>query len=272
MNTVSCMTANFVAREVGYQMTGGWSQGDRATNAFFQPLASFRPRFDELLGSIREMGFDAVDLWTAHLNPQWATEDHVQAARDSLRQHGLRVVSLAGAFGRSIAEFESACRLAVALDAVLLGGVARLIDDDRPAAVALLKTYGLRLGLENHSQPTAEALLARMGPDSDSVVGAVVDTGSFASHGYDPLRAVAVLGRRIVHVHLRDVPAPGVDESCRFGLGCVPLEAFVSKLLGSGYAGPLSIEHNPADREPTEDCQASFELLRNWMKPPIPSG
>ena len=68
MITISFMSANFLAREAGYHLTGGWMAGDRATNAHFAPLESFATRFGELLRSVRAMGFQALDLWTAHLN------------------------------------------------------------------------------------------------------------------------------------------------------------------------------------------------------------
>ena len=41
MNTISFMTANYVAREIGYNMTKGWMEGDDATNAFFAPIDTY---------------------------------------------------------------------------------------------------------------------------------------------------------------------------------------------------------------------------------------
>ena len=41
MNTISFMSANYVARQVNYQMTEGWMQGDAAPNAYFRPLDTF---------------------------------------------------------------------------------------------------------------------------------------------------------------------------------------------------------------------------------------
>ena len=34
MNMISFMTANYVARQIGYNMTEGWMQGDNATVFF----------------------------------------------------------------------------------------------------------------------------------------------------------------------------------------------------------------------------------------------
>ncbi len=265
MNPISFMTANFVAREVGYSMTEGWRQGDNASNAYFQPIATFPQRFEELLLAVGAMGFDALDLWTAHLNPEWATSDHIGVARDLLRQHGLKVVSLAGAFGHTVGEFEAACGLAAALDVSLLAGVAPLLDHDRQAAVAILQAHGIRLGLENHPEKTPEDMLARIGDGAEGVIGTALDTGSYATHSYDAVTAIEKLAGHLVHIHLRDVLAPGEEESCRLGAGCVPLAACVATLQRLAYAGPICIEHNPAYYDPTEDCRASLAMLRGWL-------
>ena len=150
------MTANFVARQLGYEMTKGWSEGDSATNAYFKPLATFRERFDALLAEVRAMEFEAIDLWTAHLNPTWATPEHIAIAVDLLRKHQLRVVSLAGGFGNTPAELETTCKLAVALGAKILGGGTALLATDRSTTVALLKKYQLKLAIENHPEKTPE--------------------------------------------------------------------------------------------------------------------
>jgi len=106
MNPISFMSANYVARCVGYNMTGGWGQGDKATNEYFQPLETFGQRFEEILTDIRTLGFEAIDLWLAHLNPAWATPDHVATAKLLLSKHNLKVVRFAGWFGSTPAEFE----------------------------------------------------------------------------------------------------------------------------------------------------------------------
>ncbi|NJK46029.1 MAG: sugar phosphate isomerase/epimerase, partial [Pleurocapsa sp. SU_196_0] len=95
MNTISFITANFVAREIGYNMTDGWMQGDTATQQHYQSLETFPARFDGMLREIRALGFNAIDLWAAHLHPAWATPAHIAAARDALQANGLRVTSLA---------------------------------------------------------------------------------------------------------------------------------------------------------------------------------
>jgi len=43
VTTISFMSANYVAREVGYAMHG-WGHGDRATNDAFRPLETYEGR------------------------------------------------------------------------------------------------------------------------------------------------------------------------------------------------------------------------------------
>src|SRR5512138_670387 len=130
MNQISCMSANYVARQVNYQMTGGWGQGDAAANQYFKPVKTFPQRFEALLQEIQGLGFAAMDLWLAHLTPSWATPGHIAAARELLDAYGLSVVSLAGSFGRTPEEFEAACELASAMGTTVLGGGTPLLDSD----------------------------------------------------------------------------------------------------------------------------------------------
>ncbi|NEQ20997.1 MAG: sugar phosphate isomerase/epimerase, partial [Microcoleus sp. SIO2G3] len=109
------MTANYVARQLGYQMTEGWGQGDKRTQAYFKPLKTFATRFEEYLRDIKALGFDALDLWTAILHPDWATEDHIEAAVDALKAQDLTLTSYAGGFGSTDEEFEQVCELAADL-------------------------------------------------------------------------------------------------------------------------------------------------------------
>src|SRR3954469_2350037 len=152
---VSCMGANFVARETGYSlsgdwMSGDWGKGDRATNDYFRPLDTYDVRLSALFQEVARMGFDAIDLWTAHLNPQWATPEHSAIAQDLLRQYQLTPVSYAGGFGATVEEFTNTCRLASTLGIPVLGGSAPLLRHDRAALVSLLRQYGLKFGFENH--------------------------------------------------------------------------------------------------------------------------
>ena len=147
---ISFISANFVARQLGYHMTEGWMQGDNAANDYFRPLETFADRFDAMLGEVAAMGYTAIDIWLAHLHWRWASPEHIAIARDLLARRKLTVVSLAGGFGATQDEFEAACQLAAALDTTILGGSSPFLFVDRASALDILKTHGVKLALENH--------------------------------------------------------------------------------------------------------------------------
>jgi sugar phosphate isomerase/epimerase len=249
---LSFMSANYVADELGYGAADEWGVFDAATNAAFEPLGTFPARFDALLARIRWIGFDAIDLWFSHLNWRWATAEHVAVARETLARHGVRVVSFAGGIGDTVADVEAACRLANALDVDLVAGLAGVVHTDREGAAAVLDAHGVRFALENHPERTPAEVLAVIG-DAPSL-GAAVDTGWWATQGYDPVDAIHELADRLFHVHLKDVEEPGTHVPCMHGDGCARISDCVDALLGIGWSGPVSIEHHTFDRDPTEEC------------------
>lgn len=262
---ISFMGANYVARFVNYHMTAGWSEGNDATEAYYRPLETFGARFAELLQGIRALGFTTLDVWTAQLNWAWASEEHLRLARQLLEQQGMQVASLAGSFGSTRAEFASACRVAVALGTRVLGGSTSLVTSDRASTIAILKEHDLRLGLENHPEKSAAEMLEKLGDDGAGTLGTAIDTGWYATHGYDAVRAVRELAPHVMHIHLKDILAPGAHETCRYGQGCVDIPGCVAALKASGYTGYYSIEHEPELFDPSADCQAMLPMLRAWL-------
>ena len=260
---ISFMSANYVAAELGYGAADEWGPFDVATNAAFEPLETFPERFDALLASITDIGYDAIDLWFAHLNWRWATPEHVAIAREALTRHGVRVVSFAGGIGSTAADVEAACRLANDLDVDLIAGLGGIVHTDRDRAVEVLDAHGVRFGLENHPERTPAEVLAAIG-DAGSL-GAAVDTGWWATQGYDPVDAIRELSDRLFHVHLKDVEEPGTHISCMHGEGCARIADCVDALLELGYAGAVSIEHEPYDRDPTAECARMLTLIREQL-------
>jgi L-ribulose-5-phosphate 3-epimerase len=256
---IAFMTANYVARETGYAMHG-WGHGDRATNERFRPLETYAERVDELLSGIRSLGFDTIDLWGAHLNPEWATDEHVAIARDALDRHGLRVATYATWVGPS--NVERACELALGVGTSLIGAG---ISGEPEELAAVLGDRGVRIGIENHPEKAPAEVLAKI-ERGDGTLGATVDTGWWGTHGYDAARAIEELGEHVLHVHLKDVRAVGdPHETCRWGDGIVPIEGCVGTLQQLGYSGAITIEHGPEDHDPSAECRAMLAELRGWL-------
>jgi sugar phosphate isomerase/epimerase len=257
---ISFMTANYVAREVGYAMHG-WGHGDRATNEAFAPLETYEAKLDELLGGVAGLGFTAVDVWGAHLGADWATDEHVEIAVDVLHRHGLSVTTYATWVGPS--NIERACELTVALGASIIGAG---FSGEPQALAPVLAKHGVRLAIENHpDEKTPADVLAKIAAGGE-MFGATVDTGWWGTQGYDAPRAIEELGSHVLHVHLKDVLAVGEPhETCRWGEGIVPIEECVRTLLRLGYGGAIAVEHEPETFDPTDDIRAMRTQLEGWL-------
>lgn len=262
---ISFMTANYVARQVNYHMDAGWGQGDKATSDYFKPIKTFGERLEAYLKDIRDMGFEAIDVWTSIINPAWVTDSHLDTAIELLEEYKLPVVSLAGGFGSNADEFEASCNLAAELNTEILGGSTGMLKTDRSLMIGMLQKYGLKIGLENHPEKTPQALLDKIRSGHDGALGACVDTGWFGTHGYDAAKALEELAPHLMHVHLKDVLQVGTHESCRFGEGVVPIRECVDVLKKIGYTGAISVEHEPDFKDPTEDCKADLQMLKAWL-------
>ena len=256
--TVSFMSANFVAREVGWQMHG-WGHGDGATNDAFRPLETYGERLAGLLDDVRSLGFGAIDVWGAHLSPEWAADDHVDAAVTALAARGLRAASYQ--VYAPAKHLERACAIAERLGTRVLSGFVPVEDERLPS---LLERHGLVLALENHPEPTPQVMLDKVAERPR--LGVCVDSGWFGTQGYDAPRAIEELGDRVLHVHLKDVLHEGEPhETCRWGDGIVDVEGCVRALQRIGYAGAISVEHEPETYDPSDDVRAMREQLEEWL-------
>ncbi len=253
------MTANEVARETGWAMHG-WGHGDRATNEAFAPLETYAERFDGLLGRVRALGFEGVDLWGAHLGTEWATDEHEGIAREALARHGLTVATYATWVGPGT--LERACELALAVGTDVIGGG---FSGEATVLAPVLRARGVTLAIENHPERTPAEVLAKV-EAGDGTMAATVDTGWWGTQGYDAAKAIEDLGGHVAHVHLKDVLREGEPhDTCAWGAGIVDVEACVRTLRRLGYSGSYSIEHEPEDHDPSEEIALMRTQLEGWL-------
>jgi len=286
MNTISFMSANFVARELGYRMNCGWAQGDTSVQAFFRPEETFAERFGVMLDEVKALGFAAIDLWSGHLHPDWATDRQIGVAADLLRERSLTVSSLAVYLSGDEAALYRTGEIARAVGTSVLGGGCRpeWLGEKRAALLAFLKERDLRWGFENHPEKSALEVLAKIGDSGEDRIGVAIDTGWFGSQGFPAADAIRTFGNRLVHVHLKDIRPPMTTgderdiregapvtlkeighETCVLGDGCVGIAECVRALKEIGYRGGISIEHEPEDRSPADDVRVSLARLHEWL-------
>jgi sugar phosphate isomerase/epimerase len=122
----------------------------------------------------------------------------------------------------------------------------------------------VRFGLENHPEKTPQEVLDVIGDERD-VLGSGLDTGWWATQGYDPVAAIEELSDRLFHVHLKDVEALGTHVTCLYGEGCARIAECVNALVRVGYSGPVSIEHEPYDRDPTAECARMLAMVHEQL-------
>ncbi len=274
MNPVSYLTANLVARPVGFNMTRGWMQGDHATNDLFRSPEHFADRFDYLIAGIRELGFTTVDLWCAHLHPSWATVRQLESARAVLDKHGVTVTAYPCHWGSTVEDLRAIKRVVDVLGTDLISGNHGLLATDRAAFVRELRALKLRFAYENHPETSGEAMLAKIGPGDEDVLGIAYDTGWAVTNGFDAVAALPALQSRLFHLHAKDVKARRTGaptgyalidmghETCVLGDGVAGIEQVIRQAVANGFTGPIGIEHEPEHFDPAADCRESLARVR----------
>jgi len=263
---ISFMTANYVARESGYKLNPfNWGVADRATqDAFHGP--QFAEKFNELAQLVRSVGFTAIDLWVAHLNPLRASDAMVQEARAILDQHGLELVAYTAGLGRPDMTRQDAERVysvAKSLGAPVLG--VGLHPSNMQLAFDLGRDYNIRYAIENHPEKTPAEILARMGT-YDKYIGVAQDTGFWGQFGYDAVKATHELKDHLFHMHLKQVRQEADGwHSCSYSDGVVDVEGVARTLKEIGYTGAVSVEHEPYAHDPYDEVKRSGEQLRQWL-------
>ena len=218
-------TANYVARVIGYDLEGwgrddprdphlgGWRRCRTATGELLKAPDAYSAHMNGVFADVAGAGFSAVELWSGHLDPLWASNEHVERALEAAAAHGLEIVSFAADLGGTIEEAQVTCRLASALGAKVIAGSGGEVLRRHPSDVVdLLASRDLRLGIENHPEHTSPQDILELIPASGGNrerIGTTIDTGWWATNGYDPVLAVRELAPLAFDVQLKDVRAEG---------------------------------------------------------------
>lgn len=281
MNRISFTTANFVAREIGYKMTKGWGEGATATNTCFRPLETFAERFGAMLDEVRRMGFASIELWSAHLAVEWATDEHLKLAREALDARGIRVAAYAGGVPIDDEGMALCARLMKAVDTRMIASLCDPIHltDGRDRFVAYLRYHDFLFAYENHPEQSARLLLEHVRPDPDENIGITLDTGWSGTQGWDAVEGLRELSTAVVNVHLKDIRTPDYTggptlkhnghDTCALGEGIMRIEDIIAELKRVGYRGNITIEHEPEDYNPTEEVIRSLVLVNRELPKPI---
>ncbi|HJP33843.1 MAG: sugar phosphate isomerase/epimerase family protein [Candidatus Latescibacteria bacterium] len=238
-------TANLVAQftDWRFQLSNWGAQDALSARSMTEEV------WDSTCAMIRAAGFDAVEVWSAHISPALTDEPRARRFREILDGHGLLPIGAAGGMTPELA------RVCQWMDMPACNGGFRCAED----VLKIAEATGIAANYENHPEKSAQAILDRIGPDER--IGVALDSGWLGTQGVDAVEAVRILGRRIRHVHLKDVKAPGAHETCQLGTGCVNLEGMIGALKEIGYQGHWSWEDEPEDRNPFDIAAATHAWI-----------
>ena len=100
----------------GTRTLGGWRRCRTATGELLKAPDAYSRAHERCVRRRRCWGrLSAVELWSGHLDPLWASNEHVERALEAAAAHGLEIVSFAADMGGTIEEAQVTCRLASAL-------------------------------------------------------------------------------------------------------------------------------------------------------------
>jgi len=261
--TFAFMTANYVAKELNYTNSLEWKKCQEATVAAFHG-PNFESKFEELIDTVKTLKFDAIELWVAHLDPFKATPKMIETAKRILSAYEIDVISYTAGFGSPGATREEAKKVFETAKEIGAPVLAQHLHRDNGEIVKeFAEAYHIYMGLENHPEKTPQEVIKIIAPFTPWL-GSAIDTGWFATQGYDPVRAVRELKDYLVHVHLKDVKAAGAHDTCTLGDGIVDIKGVMAELKAIGYSGPMTVEHEPHLHDPTEDIKESLKRVQQW--------
>ena len=128
--------------------------------------------------------------------------------------------------------------------------------------------------------------IARLCASTDAdLLGLCLDTGHYFFGGGDPVDAVRLYGKRIRHLHLKDVQFPVLEAArrdgvgflaavrrgvfCELGEGGIALKKVIQDLTAAGYSGWAIVEQDvdtrSSDVKPFESACRSREYLRSQI-------
>lgn len=268
----------------------------------------FKLPLDESIKLAGKLGFDGIQIYatTGEFSPEALTTERKSEVRSLLMESHLEISALCGDMGGYGFQIESD-------NAERIRKTKRIIDLAEEFEVGVITTH---IGVipENKDNPRYSVMLDAMckcgeyaadkkitlaietGPekastllsflqDTNGGIGVNLDPANFVMvTGQDPVEAVQVLGKYIVHTHAKDgvmlkQTDPEIIYDCfakggiealnvadyfletPLGVGNVDFTKYINALRGIGYDGYLTIERETGT-DPIGDIQSAFNTVK----------
>ena len=203
---------------------------------------------DDMVTQLVELGIKEIEMSRGEfmlMKPP--TDEMCRSARTKFDRAGIRCLSYYTATIKDDKDLDYAVRFAGLLGAHNVTGDAtgdmlRKIDER-------FTREGLTFGIHNHFfkgekfpfESPDDVLKALAG--RSKTMGATLDTGQFASCGYDTVEAVRKLAPYLKMVHLKDIKAAGGEVNVLIGQGIAKIPGVMKELHKVSYRGLVAIEY-----------------------------
>jgi len=272
--------------------------------ALVEPFSPMERQF----AAIREMGIEYADLTDNHnggmlgveygFTASFSLDSHPAKIRDLAKKAGITLTSVcahANLLDATSPDVYGTCEIVKAVRLAHLLGVKQVITTEGDpktefghnltrdeqlfsireklqAPIAWAEELGIELLLEPHGVLTdtidgMKAILDVLG--HEQTVGVNLDTGNSWLGGGEPLEFIKTFGKRIKHVHWKDmgeewVPKRGTLFGCGMstiplGDGVIDIRKIVDALLEIGFDGPTTLEVAGPDA-----VKQSAQRLQEW--------
>jgi sugar phosphate isomerase/epimerase len=222
---------------------------------------------DLAIEDTKKLGVKYIDIKEFHL-PQNDSPKDLQAGRKKFDQAGLTVV---GGGNISLKE-EDVDGLRKHFEYAKICGFPMMIcaptRTNLKAVEKLAIEYNMVMAIHNHGPedagffPTPQSVLELV-KDMDPRMGLCIDIGHTARTGVDVVESLAVAGKRLHEVHVKDLK-DFKDKASQVpcGDGIMPFPKIFAQLKKQGYTGVCSLEYEIDADNPLPGMQKSFSYMR----------
>jgi sugar phosphate isomerase/epimerase len=257
---IGVVTACWVFRLSEYDASTPWGEAQGRFEKQWSPEA-----LDRLLGEIKEMGFDWVELWRATTGFERWDDDQLGAVRDSLARHEVTLASYCVGGIEPDSDIEGLFTYGKKLGAPMCTGAlsSEDLETTAPRLARVAEKLDMSYGIENHGPGTVADPdeILKLAARYPGRIGACPDTGIYYRGGDDPLAAVEAVKDITIHTHLKDIDETG---SCGVGEGELPMADIIRTLRDAGYEGVYSVERE-GQGDPAALLRRSATFIREAL-------
>jgi sugar phosphate isomerase/epimerase len=133
-----------------------------------------------------------------------------------------------------------------------------------------VKEYDMRIAIHNHGPeqkdfPNPQSVLEVV-HDMDPRVGLCVDVGHTARTGVDVVESIALAGRRLFDVHVKDLADfTKASSQCDVGEGIMPFPAIFKQLKKMNFQGCVNLEYEINAKDPLPGVLRSMFYMRGVL-------